>query len=78
MKHFIFLWKFLDNKEKAYFFYIIFLMIIQAVLEILSIALIIPFTALSGLVFFDEVLTITAWVGICCVISSLAIIGRWQ
>ena len=61
MKHFIFLWKFLDNKEKAYFFYIIFLMIIQAVLEILSIALIIPFTALildpsqkTNLLFFDN------------------------
>ena len=61
MKHFIFLWNFLDSKEKVYFFYIIFLMIIQAVLEILSIALVIPFTALildpsqkTDLLFFDN------------------------
>lgn len=54
-------WSFLDNNQKIYFFYIVFLMIIQAVLEILSIALIIPFTALildptqeTNLLIFDN------------------------
>ena len=54
-------WSFLDNNQKIYFFYIVFLMIIQAVLEIFSIALLIPFTALildpsqeTNLLIFDN------------------------
>jgi len=46
MKHFYLLWSILDKGQRLYFFYIVFLMLIQAVLEILSIALVIPFTAL--------------------------------
>ena len=46
MKHFYLLWSLLDKGQRLYFFYMVFLMLIQAVLEILSIALVIPFTAL--------------------------------
>ena len=46
MKHFYLLWSLLDKSQRLYFFYMVFLMLIQAVLEILSIALVIPFTAL--------------------------------
>ena len=46
MKHFLLLWKLLNKNQKIYFFYIVFLMLSQALLEILSIALVIPFTAL--------------------------------
>jgi hypothetical protein len=46
MKHFYLLWSLLDKGQRLYFFYMVFLMLIQAMLEVLSIALIIPFTAL--------------------------------
>jgi ATP-binding cassette, subfamily B, bacterial PglK len=46
MKHFYLLWSLLDKGQRLYFFYMVFLMLIQAILEILSIALVIPFTAL--------------------------------
>ena len=46
MKHFYLLWSLLDKDQRLYFFYMVFLMLIQAMLEVLSIALIIPFTAL--------------------------------
>ena len=46
MKHFYLLWSLLDKGQRLYFFYMVFLMLIQAALEILSIALVIPFTAL--------------------------------
>ena len=46
MKHFDLLWSLLDKGQRLYFFYMVFLMLIQAMLEVLSIALIIPFTAL--------------------------------
>ena len=46
MKSFYILWEILSKKHKLYFFYVIFLMLVQAILEILSIALIIPFTTL--------------------------------
>ena len=46
MKHFLLLWSLLDKNQKIYFFYVVFLMLAQAMLEILSIALVIPFTAL--------------------------------
>ena len=39
---------------------------------------IIPFTALSGVLVFNEVLTLLSWVGIGLVLLALAIIGRWQ
>ena len=46
MKHFYLFWNLLNNSQKLYFFYMVFLMLAQAMLEVLSIALIIPFTAL--------------------------------
>ena len=39
---------------------------------------IIPLTAVSGLIIFNEVLNSLAWVGIILVILSLAIVARWQ
>jgi len=39
---------------------------------------IIPFTAISGVLIFNETLNIMAWFGIGFVILALAIIGRWQ
>ena len=46
MKHFFLLWSLLNKGQRLYFFYIVFLMLTQAILEILSIALVIPFTSL--------------------------------
>ena len=43
MKIFINFWKFLDNKEKSFFIIIIFFSIIQALLELIGIAAVIPF-----------------------------------
>ena len=43
MKIFINFWKFLDNKEKNFFVIIIFFSIIQALLELIGIAAVIPF-----------------------------------
>jgi len=39
---------------------------------------IIPFTSLSGMLFFDESLNIIAWVGVGLVMVALSVIGRWQ
>ncbi len=46
MKHFNLFWDLINKKQKLYFVYIVILMIAQAMLEILGIALVIPFTAL--------------------------------
>ena len=39
---------------------------------------IIPFTSLSGMIFFDESLNIITWVGISLVVAALSVIGKWQ
>lgn len=46
MKHFNLFWNLINKKQKLYFVYILFLMLAQAILEILGIAMVIPFTAL--------------------------------
>lgn len=46
MKHFNLFWNLINKKQKLYFVYIVFLMLAQAILEILGIAMVIPFTAL--------------------------------
>ena len=46
MKSFYILWKILSRTHRLFFCFVVFLMLIQAILEVLSIALIIPFITL--------------------------------
>ena len=66
MKNFLSVWQLLSKKNKIYFFLLVILIIVQALFEILSIAIVIPFVtlllepeSLNKLPFFDFLKPIT-------------------
>ena len=66
MKNFLSVWQLLSKKNKIYFFLLVILIIVQALFEILSIAIVIPFVtllldpeALNNLPFFNFLKPIT-------------------
>ena len=66
MKNFLSVWQLLSKKNKIYFFLLVILIIVQALFEILSIAIVIPFVtlllepeSLNNLPFFNSLMPIT-------------------
>ena len=66
MKNFLSVWQLLSKKNKIYFFLLVILIIVQALFEILSIAIVIPFVtlllepeSLNNLPFFNFLKPIT-------------------